>query len=44
MTKQEVKDERKSKEIAPEVKSAQRKKAMEILSSSGAVMYLLLML
>ena len=36
MTKQEVKDERKSKEIAPEVKSAQRKKAMEILSSSGA--------
>ncbi len=36
MTKQEVKEERKSKEIAPEVKSAQRKKAMEILSSSGA--------
>jgi len=36
MTKQEVKDERKSKEIAPEIKSAQRKKAMEILSGQGA--------
>ena len=31
MTKQEVKEERKSKEVAPEVKSAQRKKAMEIV-------------
>ena len=36
MTKQEVKDERKSKEIAPEVKSAQRKKAMELLGGQGA--------
>ena len=36
MTKQEVKDERKSKEIAPEIKSAQRKKAMELLSGQGA--------
>ena len=31
MTKQEVKEERKSKEVAPEVKSAQRKKAMELV-------------
>jgi flagellar biosynthesis protein FlhB len=30
MTKQEVKEERKSKEVAEEVKSAQRKKAMEM--------------
>jgi len=36
MTKQEVKEERKSKEVAPEVKSAQRKKAMELLSGQGA--------
>lgn len=34
MTKEEVKEERKSKEVAPEVKSAQRKKAMELLSGS----------
>jgi len=31
MTKQEVKEERKSKEVAPEVKAAQRKKAMELV-------------
>jgi len=31
MTKQEVKEERKSREVAPEVKSAQRKKAMELV-------------
>jgi flagellar biosynthetic protein FlhB len=36
MTKQEVKDENKAKDIAPEVKSALRQKAREILSSSGA--------
>ena len=36
MTKQEVKEERKSKEVAPEVKSAQRKKAMELLGGQGA--------
>ena len=36
MTKQEVKDEHKAKEIAPEVKSALRKKAMELLSGQGA--------
>jgi flagellar biosynthetic protein FlhB len=36
MTKQEVKDEHKSKEVAPEVKSAQRKKARELLSGQGA--------
>ena len=35
MTKQEVKEERKSKEVAPEVKSAQRKKAMEMLSGQN---------
>ena len=35
MTKQEVKEETKSKEVAPEVKSAQRKKAMEMLSSQN---------
>ena len=37
MTKEEVKEERKSKEVAPEVKSAQRKKAMELLGGQGAV-------
>ncbi len=31
MTKQEVKEERKSKEVAPEVKAAQRRKAMELV-------------
>jgi flagellar biosynthetic protein FlhB len=31
MTKQEVKEERKSKEVAPEVKAAQRRKAIEIV-------------
>ena len=36
MTKEEVKEERKSKEVAPEVKSTQRKKAMELLSGQGA--------
>jgi len=36
MTKQEVKDEHKSKEVAPEVKSAQRQKARELLSGQGA--------
>ena len=36
MTKQEVKEERKSKEVAPEVKSAQTKKAMELLGGQGA--------
>ena len=35
MTKEEVKEERKSKEVAPEVKSTQRKKAMELLSSQN---------
>ena len=35
MTKQEVKEERKSKEVAPEVKSAQRKKAMELVSGQN---------
>ena len=35
MTKQEVKEERKSREVAPEVKSAQRKKAMELLSGQN---------
>ena len=36
MTKEEVKEERKSKEVAPEVKSAQRKKAMELLGGRAA--------
>jgi flagellar biosynthesis protein FlhB len=36
MTKDEVKEERKSKEVAPEVKSAQRKKAMELLGGQSA--------
>jgi flagellar biosynthesis protein FlhB len=36
MTKDEVKEERKSKEVAPEVKTAQRKKAMELLGGQGA--------
>jgi len=35
MTKEEVKEETKSKEVAPEVKSAQRKKAMEMLSGQN---------
>ncbi len=35
MTKEEVKEETKSKEVAPEVKSAQRKKAMELLSGQN---------
>ena len=35
MTKEEVKEERKSKEVSSEVKSAQRKKAMEILGGQG---------
>ena len=35
MTKQEVKDERKAKEVAPEINSAQRKKAMELLGGQG---------
>ena len=35
MTKDEVKEENKSKEVAPEVKSAQRKKAMELLSGQN---------
>lgn len=35
MTKDEVKEETKSKEVAPEVKSAQRKKAMEMLSGQN---------
>ena len=35
MTKEEVKEERKSKEVSPEVKSAQRKKAMELLGGQG---------
>jgi flagellar biosynthetic protein FlhB len=35
MTKEEVKEESKSKEVAPEVKSAQRKKAMELLGGQG---------
>ena len=35
MTKQEVKEERKSKEVSAEVKTAQRKKAMELLGGQG---------
>ena len=35
MTKQEVKDERSSKEIDPEIKKKQRQKAAELLSQSG---------
>lgn len=35
MTKDEVKEETKSKEVAPEIKSAQRKKAMELLSGQN---------
>ena len=35
MTKDEVKEETKSKEVAPEVKSAQRKRAMEMLSGQN---------
>ena len=35
MTKQEVKEENKAKDVAPEVKSAQRKKAMELLSGQN---------
>ena len=35
MTKEEVKEERKSKEVSSEVKTAQRKKAMELLGGSG---------
>ena len=35
MTKQEVKDERKAKEVAPEIKSAQRKKALELLGGQS---------
>ena len=35
MTKEEVKEETKSKEVAPEVKSAQRQKAMELLSGQN---------
>ena len=35
MTKEEVKEERKSKEVSSEVKTAQRKKAMEILGGQG---------
>ena len=35
MTKEEVKEERKSKEVSPEVKSAQRKKAMELLGGQN---------
>ena len=35
LTKEEVKEETKSKEVAPEVKSAQRKKAMEMLSGQN---------
>ena len=35
MTKEEVKEERKSKEVSPEVKSTQRKKAMELLSGQN---------
>ena len=35
MTKQEVKEERKSKEVSSEVKTAQRKKALELLGSQG---------
>ena len=35
MTKDEVKEETKSKEVSPEVKSAQRKKAMEMLSGQN---------
>ena len=37
MTKDEVKEETKSKEVAPEVKSAQRKKAMELLSGQNLI-------
>tara|TARA_B100001057_G_scaffold63189_1_gene56687 strand:+ start:737 stop:1849 length:1113 start_codon:yes stop_codon:yes gene_type:complete len=36
MTKDEVKEERKSREVAPEIKTAQRKKAMELLGGQGA--------
>ena len=35
MTKQEVKEENKSKDVSPEVKSARRKKALELLSSQN---------
>ncbi len=35
MTKQEVKEERKSKEVSAEVKTAQRKKALELLGTKG---------
>ena len=35
MTKEEVKEERKSKEVSAEVKTAQRKKAMELLGGQG---------
>ena len=35
MTKEEVKEERKSKEVSSEVKTAQRKKAMELLGDQG---------
>ena len=35
MTKEEVKEENKSKEVSPEVKSAQRKKALELLSGQN---------
>ena len=35
MTKEEVKEERKSKEVSSEVKTAQRKKAMELLGGQG---------
>lgn len=35
MTKEEVKEERKSKEVSNEVKTAQRKKAMELLGGQG---------
>ena len=35
MTKEEVKEERKSKEVSAEVKPAQRKKAMELLGGQG---------
>ena len=35
MTKQEVKDERSSKEIDPEIKKRQRQRAAELLSQSG---------
>jgi flagellar biosynthetic protein FlhB len=35
MTKQEVKEENKAKDVDPEIKSAQRKKAMELLSGQN---------